>query len=58
MKSRLQTAVARFAGHCAECGRPIVRNAPIVYDTKLKRTLCKACGDFQAFADGDQLFAK
>jgi hypothetical protein len=54
---RLQDAVARFAGHCAECGRAIVRNAPIVYDTKLKRTLCKACGDFQQTSDGE-LFTK
>jgi RNase P subunit RPR2 len=54
---RLQAAVARFEGHCAECGRSIARNAPIVYDTKLKRTLCKACGDFES-AQAGELFAK
>lgn len=57
MKSRLQTVVARFPGHCAECGRTIARNAPIVYDTKLKRTLCKACGEHQQAQEGE-LFAK
>jgi len=57
MRSRLQTAIARFNGHCAACGRPIARNAPIVYDTKLKRTLCKACGEHQQTSEG-QLFAK
>ena len=57
MKSRLQETVARFAGHCAECGRAIVRNAAIVYDTKLKRTLCKACGEHQQTGEGE-LFTK
>jgi len=57
MKSRLQDAAARFAGHCAECGRSIARDTPIVYDTKLRRTLCKPCGDFQKTAEGE-LFAK
>jgi hypothetical protein len=57
MKSRLQEAIARFPGHCAECRRSIARNAPIVYDTKLKRTLCKACGEHQQTGEGE-LFAK
>jgi hypothetical protein len=57
MKSRLQETVARFAGHCAECGCSIARNAPIVYDTKLKRTLCKGCGGHQQTGEGE-LFAK
>ena len=57
MKSRLQAAIARYEGHCAECGRSIARNAPIVYDTKLKRSLCKACGDFES-AQAGELFAK
>lgn len=57
MRERLQTAIARYDGVCPECRRAIVRNAPIVYDTKLKRTLCKACGEHLQTAEGE-LFAK
>ena len=32
MTKRLQEAIARFPGHCAECQASIVRNAPIVHD--------------------------
>ena len=42
---RLQDAVARFNGHCVECRRDITRNAPIVYDTALKQTYCRECGE-------------
>ena len=57
MRERLQPAVARYVGVCPECRRQIVRNAPIFYDTKLKRTLCKECGEYQQKAEGG-LFAK
>jgi hypothetical protein len=51
MKARYQDAIARFDGHCAECRKTIVRNAPIVYDKQLKRTLCKPCGQVSKTQD-------
>ena len=57
MRERLQPAVARYDGLCPECRRPIVRNAVILYDTKLKRTLCKPCGDALRSQEGE-LFQK
>ena len=57
MRERLQPAVARYDGVCPECRRAIVRNAVILYDTKLKRTLCKACGDALRSREGE-LFQK
>jgi hypothetical protein len=47
MKKRLQQAIARYAGICADCRKAIVLNAPIYYDWDHKRTICKPCGDFK-----------
>ena len=47
MKPRLQEIIARYDGYCAECRKPIVRNAKIVYDWQRKATLCKPCGEFK-----------
>lgn len=52
MKSRLQKAVARYAGHCIACGATIARNAQIFYDWSAKQTYCKACGEFKKQSEG------
>lgn len=54
---RFQDVIARYNGQCAECRRPIARNAPIVYDGALKWTLCKECGEAKKAEIEGTLFA-